>query len=502
MRDPYESLAVPRSATADDIKRSFRLLAKKLHPDTNKDDPKAAALFAELKVAHEILGDEAKRRAFDRGEIDAEGNRAPETVANVSGLTLSVTGLMVAVVTLVASLLVMRNVPALMGHLSRVSASEERAPAAQAERRDPRVWSHSRLLFPQSVSYVGPDTIPLGVQVDGETAGLALEINGLPSAATISTGRPIPGGGWRILAADLRKAMIYLPAGFSGQIDLAVQLRLFDDTVVDRGSLRLEWQQTAPIESAVAAAVSESSADRAQATATPTDQSARQRATDAEAVESSADRALVTATPTDQNVHQRATDATAISESSADKALASAAPADQNAMPHATDSQQDHEPIEVLIRRSEKLLSEGEGEAARILLQPAADAHDARAVLALGATYDPIMLAKLQARSIPADASLALDWYKKAQELGSREAQRRLKLLAAALVEPKRRVVRPRIHVAVSHVAAPRVAAPIQDPNEVSVAGDHVGAVPDQNIRAQLIRNDANEKLRYFGVSY
>jgi DnaJ-class molecular chaperone len=73
MRDPYEVLGVPRSATADDIKKSFRRLAKKLHPDANKNDPKAAARFAELNAAHEILGDEDKRKAFDRGEIDAEG---------------------------------------------------------------------------------------------------------------------------------------------------------------------------------------------------------------------------------------------------------------------------------------------------------------------------------------------------------------------------------------------------------------------------------------------
>jgi DnaJ-class molecular chaperone len=73
MRDPYEVLGVRRGASAADIKGAFRKLAKKLHPDANKQDPKAAARFAELNAAYEILGENDKRKAFDRGEIDAEG---------------------------------------------------------------------------------------------------------------------------------------------------------------------------------------------------------------------------------------------------------------------------------------------------------------------------------------------------------------------------------------------------------------------------------------------
>jgi DnaJ-class molecular chaperone len=73
MRDPYEVLGVDRKASAGDIKSAYRRLAKKLHPDANKNDPKAAARFAEVNAAHELLGDEDKRKAFDRGEIDAEG---------------------------------------------------------------------------------------------------------------------------------------------------------------------------------------------------------------------------------------------------------------------------------------------------------------------------------------------------------------------------------------------------------------------------------------------
>jgi DnaJ-class molecular chaperone len=73
MRDPYEVLGVPRGASAAAIKSAYRKLAKKHHPDSNKNDPKAAGRFSEINTANEIIGDEDKRKQFDRGEIDAEG---------------------------------------------------------------------------------------------------------------------------------------------------------------------------------------------------------------------------------------------------------------------------------------------------------------------------------------------------------------------------------------------------------------------------------------------
>jgi DnaJ-class molecular chaperone len=73
MRNPYQVLGVQPKASAEDIKKAFRKQAKRLHPDANKNDPKAAVKFAEINAAYEIVGDEDKRKAFDRGEIDAEG---------------------------------------------------------------------------------------------------------------------------------------------------------------------------------------------------------------------------------------------------------------------------------------------------------------------------------------------------------------------------------------------------------------------------------------------
>ncbi len=72
MRDPYEVLGVTKSASVAEIKSAYRRLAKKFHPDQSKE-PRAKDKFAEVGSAYEIVGDEKKREAFDRGAIDAEG---------------------------------------------------------------------------------------------------------------------------------------------------------------------------------------------------------------------------------------------------------------------------------------------------------------------------------------------------------------------------------------------------------------------------------------------
>ena len=77
-RNPYDMLGVAKTATAGEIKTAFRRLAKKFHPDQSKE-PRAKERFAEANQAYEIIGDEKKKAAFDRGEIDADGKpRAPE----------------------------------------------------------------------------------------------------------------------------------------------------------------------------------------------------------------------------------------------------------------------------------------------------------------------------------------------------------------------------------------------------------------------------------------
>src|SRR3977135_992414 len=73
MRDPYEVLGVPRGASAAAIKSAYRKLAKKHHPDANKNDPKSAARFSELNSANAIIRHEHKRTRWHRGETVAGG---------------------------------------------------------------------------------------------------------------------------------------------------------------------------------------------------------------------------------------------------------------------------------------------------------------------------------------------------------------------------------------------------------------------------------------------
>ena len=72
-QDPYTELGVARGAKADDVRKAFRKLAKELHPDKNPGNAKAEERFKRVSAAFDILGEEEKRKKFDRGEIDADG---------------------------------------------------------------------------------------------------------------------------------------------------------------------------------------------------------------------------------------------------------------------------------------------------------------------------------------------------------------------------------------------------------------------------------------------
>jgi DnaJ-class molecular chaperone len=75
--DPYTVLGVKKDASQSDIQKSYRRLAKKLHPDLNPGNKKAEEQFKEVAAAYDLLGDAGKRARFDRGEIDASGAEHP-----------------------------------------------------------------------------------------------------------------------------------------------------------------------------------------------------------------------------------------------------------------------------------------------------------------------------------------------------------------------------------------------------------------------------------------
>ena len=77
MKDPYETLGVKRDASSDDIRKAYRRLAKKLHPDLNPGNKDSEERFKDASLANELLTDPDKRKRFDAGEIDATGTEKP-----------------------------------------------------------------------------------------------------------------------------------------------------------------------------------------------------------------------------------------------------------------------------------------------------------------------------------------------------------------------------------------------------------------------------------------
>lgn len=85
MRDPYVILGVSKTASAEEIKSAYRKLARAKHPDVNPGDPKAEEEFREISAAYDLLGDTDKRRRFDAGELDANGNERFHAGAGAGG---------------------------------------------------------------------------------------------------------------------------------------------------------------------------------------------------------------------------------------------------------------------------------------------------------------------------------------------------------------------------------------------------------------------------------
>src|SRR5262245_22224881 len=286
---------------------------------------------------------------------------------------------------------------------TRTNTSTQGTSTAEADDTEPRLqaaverrtqgaeqpaWSRARLAIVQAPPGRVDEAIPLGMWVVGAGASASLLISGVPAGSTLSAGRPLAAGYWRLPASELGNAAIRPPRGFAGTIELAVELRLADDSVADHQSLRLTW--VAPPEPAPAPP----------------------RAVAAPAVAAPAVAAPAFAAPV-------ATDNTPPRGRPSSQAT------------NAPIRRLDREEIAILLKRGEQLVAAGDYGSARLVLQRAAEAGDVNAAFALATTYDPIQLSARRAIGVAPDIVLARTWYEKARAYGSADASRRLEQLAS-----------------------------------------------------------------------
>jgi hypothetical protein len=212
------------------------------------------------------------------------------------------------------------------------------------------------------------ERMPLGVALKGVLNSGSVFITGLATGTQLSVGEALGANGWLVPVRDVANAMVQPPRDFSGTMDLSVELRLPDDTVADSQSTRLEW---------------------------------------------------VAATPPAQT-----------------SPAAAAAPVVQPPPPVAVSPpappRLNPEEVAALLKNGQDYIANGDISAARIVLRRAAEAGEAPAALALGTTYDPIALKRLNVLGYSPDAAQARSWYQRAVELGSQEAARRLEQLVQA----------------------------------------------------------------------
>jgi hypothetical protein len=290
----------------------------------------------------------------------------------------------ISAVVVIAALLIVRTLPTGWTHGTAGPA----APAGSTEPRfigqtqaEPRTQPNSpraRLVILRALPGSADESIPLGVSLAGAGGDAALLLSGLPVGSTISAGLSFGEGNWLLSASELSNAAIRPPRGFVGAIDLAAELRLADDTVADRLSLRLTWQApetTTPIAAAQPTAV-------------------------AAPVETGSTGTRPSETPNSQ-----------------------AARAQLRPM--------DREEVADLLRRGGEFVAAGNLGPARLALRRAAQAGDPQAAFVLATTYDPILLETRRVIGVVPDIAMARAWYEKAKEFGSTDASLRLELLAS-----------------------------------------------------------------------
>jgi hypothetical protein len=230
------------------------------------------------------------------------------------------------------------------------------------------------------------EPLELGVSVDAPAPGMTVMIKWMPAGARLTAGRRASENEWRVPAQIISDAAIIPPTDFVGELNLAAELRGTDGAILVTTFIRLTWMSAQPASAGVSAA------STAAAIPTPVAPAPQQP----QAIASPPPDAPAAATPQAEPIRELS-------------------------------------PNEIagLVRRAQELLASGDLQGARVLLTFAADAHDARAALLLAKTFDPTASRQFSATDPGPDLVQARNWYQRAREWGSPEAQRQLDALAS-----------------------------------------------------------------------
>jgi hypothetical protein len=320
--------------------------------------------------------------------------------------------------------------------------------------------AESRLVVQQSRAARG-EPAPLGLTLRGPAEGAVVRITELAPGMELSAGRADGLDGWEVPANDLGYVWIAPPDTFAGSVDLIAELRGPDGKVADRQTITLNWTSpNAPVlghdaESSILMSVSPKPVqlrsdqnDRTEAALVepdipqhtiggeeiapgpPISLAPIQLQSDREAVRPEAP--LRTLNPLEARWKEiGAASSTLLEAVQLRPDSKQMVPAELSDPP--LHKQPSGEELAVLLQRGKELIATGDLAAARMVLRKAVEANNAEAALALGATYDPLVLRQLRVYGITPDAAMARSWYEKAAELGSSAATRRLEMLTEGM---------------------------------------------------------------------
>lgn len=249
------------------------------------------------------------------------------------------------------------------------------------------------------------ELLELGISVTDPEPGATVAIKGLPDDIKLSAEARKSASEWRVRAEDVSDVKVIPPTDFAGDVNLSIELRASNGAMLVTSDQQLSWKPP-------------------------------QTATEVVVLSSAAAPAIVAAQPQPAPIAPMQQQPAPAVPARPTTVVASTAPTVEDAPPPARPAGEPRElsanEIAVSIRRAQELMASGDVKAARALLLRAAEAHDARAALALAKTFDPAATRQ----SSPADRTgpdptQARNWYQKAREWGAPEAQRMLDALAS-----------------------------------------------------------------------